>query len=143
MTLRELAFVFCVFATINVPAHCQFGPEQCKPGFVWREAFPGDHVCVTGATRSQVVSDNSQAAARKQAGIDWCVSGFVWREAAPSDHVCVSGTVRAATWSDHTAADGRRDPQCTGLSTVVGNIQYSETAGALVSRPAAGAEIGL
>ena len=115
MTLRELAFVCCVFATFNVPAQCQFGPEQCKPGFVWREAFPGDHVCVTGATRSQVVSDNSQAAARKQAGIDWCVSGFVWREAAPSDHVCVSGTVRAArgqTIPRQSVAGTRNAPDC-------------------------------
>jgi len=140
---REMAFAFCVMAAFNVHAQCQFGPEQCKSGFVWREAYPGDHVCVTGATRSQVASDNSQATVRRQASSDFCVPGFVWREASPSDRVCVTGSVRAATWSDNAAAAGRRDPQCAGLSTVMGNIQFSEAAGTLTPRPAAGAEIEL
>jgi hypothetical protein len=29
------------------------GPDTCLEGFVWREAFPGDHVCVTWETRQQ------------------------------------------------------------------------------------------
>jgi hypothetical protein len=29
------------------------GPDTCQQGFVWREARPGDHVCVTPETRSQ------------------------------------------------------------------------------------------
>jgi hypothetical protein len=31
---------------------------------VWREAVPGDHVCVTPQTRSQARADNAQAASR-------------------------------------------------------------------------------
>ena len=25
--------------------------DVCRQGYVWREAYPGDHVCVTPATR--------------------------------------------------------------------------------------------
>ena len=25
--------------------------DTCRQGFVWREAFPGDHVCVPGQTQ--------------------------------------------------------------------------------------------
>jgi hypothetical protein len=41
-----------------------YGPDTCPQGFVWREAFSGDHVCVTPASRDQARSDNSQAAVR-------------------------------------------------------------------------------
>jgi hypothetical protein len=36
----------------------------CREGFVWREAGPDDHVCVTPETRAQVALDNQQAASR-------------------------------------------------------------------------------
>lgn len=36
----------------------------CVDGYVWREVFPGDHVCVTPETRDQAAADNAQAAAR-------------------------------------------------------------------------------
>jgi hypothetical protein len=41
--------------------------DTCRQGFVWREAFPGDQVCVTPRTRDQAAQDNSQAAARRVA----------------------------------------------------------------------------
>ena len=41
-----------------------FGPDTCVSGYVWREAYPNDHVCVLPATRTQAGSDNSQAAGR-------------------------------------------------------------------------------
>ncbi|MEQ1637796.1 MAG: hypothetical protein ABL903_14015 [Methylococcales bacterium] len=47
------------------PAKCPSGTDQCLPGYVWREAFLGDHVCVTGATRAQAAQDNAQANSRK------------------------------------------------------------------------------
>jgi hypothetical protein len=40
-------------------------------GYVWREAFAGDHVCVTGATRSQAWADNAQAGARRNSLDVW------------------------------------------------------------------------
>ncbi len=33
-------------------------------GYVWREAFPGDHVCVPPDDRAQAAYDNSQAVYR-------------------------------------------------------------------------------
>jgi hypothetical protein len=30
-----------------------YGLDTCLEDFVWREEFPGDHVCVTGQTREQ------------------------------------------------------------------------------------------
>ena len=38
--------------------------DRCLVGYVWREARPSDHVCVSGATRSQVAADNATAASR-------------------------------------------------------------------------------
>jgi len=37
----------------------------CKPGFVWREAVPGDYVCVTPAARAQAQADNRMANTRR------------------------------------------------------------------------------
>ena len=35
-----------------------YGPNSCKAGFVWREAYSGDVVCVTPARRAQVKQEN-------------------------------------------------------------------------------------
>jgi hypothetical protein len=40
-------------------------PDTCLQGYVWREAVPGDHVCVTPETRAQAAEDNSLAASRR------------------------------------------------------------------------------
>lgn len=37
----------------------------CKPGFVWREAFADDYVCVTPATRDLARADNAAAPRRR------------------------------------------------------------------------------
>lgn len=42
-----------------------YGPDTCRQGYVWREAVPNDHVCVTPQTRSQAAIDNSQASNRR------------------------------------------------------------------------------
>ena len=39
-------------------------PHTCLQGYVRREAYPGDDVCVTGAVRAQAAADNAQTAAR-------------------------------------------------------------------------------
>lgn len=43
---------------------CQYGPSQCLPGYVWRDAWDGDAVCVTPDRRDQAHSDNAAAAGR-------------------------------------------------------------------------------
>ncbi len=100
---------------------CPYGPEQCLPGFVWREAYSGDKVCVTPDVRTQAAADNAQAQARKVPngpyGPDTCMQGFVWRETVPSDHVCVTGSVRAQAATDDAQALARRDPACSAANT--------------------------
>ena len=48
-----------------VASDCTYGPDTCTQGFVWREAVPGDHVCVTPETRAQAAQDNQNADSRK------------------------------------------------------------------------------
>ena len=84
------------------------GGDGCRQGFVWREAMPGDHICVSPATRQQARVENSLAASRinqvdHSYGPDTCQGGFVWRETNSSDHVCVSPDVRYQARSDNAA----------------------------------------
>jgi hypothetical protein len=89
----------------GIPAH------SCRSGFVWREAFPGDHVCVTPESRAQAVADNAAATDRRQPdgayGPLSCRSGYVWREARPNDMVCVTPAVRSATSEENRLAAER------------------------------------
>ncbi len=92
---------------------CTSGPDTCIQGFVWREAGPGDHVCVPPAIRDQTLGDNSQAAARRDPnggpyGPDTCLSGFVWREESQNDHICVYPSTRAQVASDKSNMNARR-----------------------------------
>jgi hypothetical protein len=87
--------------------------DACRQGFVWREAFLGDHVCVTPKTRDQAAHDNSQADARRQPGggaygSNTCRSPYVWREARSSDAVCVTVQTRSDTANDNAQAATRR-----------------------------------
>jgi hypothetical protein len=87
--------------------------DTCRPGYVWRWAFPGDHVCVTPETRAQAKEDNSLVGARRQPGggaygPHTCLQGFVWREAHPNDRVCVTPETRTQTAQDNAQAAARR-----------------------------------
>jgi hypothetical protein len=87
--------------------------DACADGYVWREAFDGDHVCVTPATRDQVRQDNAAADERRDPnggpyGPDTCLSGYVWRGANDQDHVCVTPAIRDQTARDNQQAAGRR-----------------------------------
>lgn len=97
------------------PLFCQAAPhpDTCIEGFVWREAYPGDHVCVTPAVRELTAVDNQLAASRRDPaggahGPDTCKPGFVWREARPDDHVCVTPDVRERTARENRLAPSRR-----------------------------------
>jgi hypothetical protein len=87
-------------------------PHTCIAGFVWREAFPGDDVCVVPAIRAQAAADNAQAANRFARnhlayGPDTCVDGHVWRQTVPSDHVCVLPRIRTLTAYENSVAPSR------------------------------------
>jgi hypothetical protein len=89
-----------------------FGADTCLEGYVWREAFAGDHVCVLSETRRQAASDNENAASRVDPhggfGSKSCIAGYVWREARPGDNVCVTEATRQQVKDDNAAAQSRR-----------------------------------
>lgn len=87
-------------------------PNTCSAPYVWRNARPGDAVCVTTATRRTVADENADPGANKQPGggaygPDTCAATFVWREAFPGDTICVSTGERDATLADNSAAASR------------------------------------
>jgi len=117
MKLRTLSVFMtslaAVFVMTTARAELPYGlDDKCRQGYVWREAFPGDHVCVTPEVRAQAAYDNSQANARREPrsgayGPDTCRKGYVWREARPDDRVCVTPETRTQTASDNREAANR------------------------------------
>ena len=92
-----------------VPLLAGTNTDPCIQGYVWREAFPGDYVCVTPQVRAQTAADNAQAAARRAPGggaygRDTCRRGYVWRAAHPEDRVCVTPATRAQAAADNAQA---------------------------------------
>jgi hypothetical protein len=90
-----------------------YGPDTCIQGFVWREARPGDTVCVTPDVRSQTAAQNAAAPQHKEPnggtyGPNTCKQGFVWRDAFGGDQVCVVPAVRSQAAADNAAAASRR-----------------------------------
>ncbi len=89
-------------------------PNTCIPGYIWREAFPDDRVCVNPQIRAGAVDDNRSARSRlepdpskRDSGPDTCIKGLVWREAGPKDHVCVAPIVRTRAAEDNKQAAAR------------------------------------
>jgi len=83
--------------------------QDCVPGYVYREAYPDDHVCVTPETRARTLQDNQLAGSRRRPGggpfgADTCEDGFVWRDAFPGDHVCVTPETREQAATDNRDA---------------------------------------
>lgn len=93
---------------------CEYGPDTCIQGYVWREAKLGDHVCVTPEVRDQTRRDNAMAQARRTSGAygpNTCISGYVWREAFPGDVVCVTPQTRTQAAQDNSYAPYRKSCQ--------------------------------
>ena len=84
----------------------------CLMGYVWRQAYSGDYVCVTPGQRTQAASDNAAAAGRIQSGGGaygqyTCQQGYVWRQVVPDDYVCVTAAERAQAAADNAQANNR------------------------------------
>lgn len=99
-------------ASISFSLGGAYGPDTCLPGYVWREAFPGDHVCVLPEARDRAQQDNVEAGSRRNPGggdfgPDTCRQGYVWREASSSDHVCVIPETRSQAAEDNQRAGQR------------------------------------
>jgi len=100
-------------------ADLPYGPYTCANGYVWRDAYAGDQVCVTPAIRTQTATENALGPSRREPGggpygPDTCKQGYVWRETRPSDHVCVPPSSRDQAYSDNSSAHLRlADPGAT------------------------------
>jgi hypothetical protein len=84
----------------------------CLQGYVWRQAYGGDYVCVTPATRAQAAADDAAAVGRLQSGGGaygqyTCIQGFVWRQVVPDDYTCVTPAVRSQASYDNSQAGSR------------------------------------
>lgn len=94
-------------------ANCPYGANTCASGYVWRDAFPGDVVCVDPGQRAQAASDNANAAYRVDpSNPPYCLSGYVWRDAYDGDAVCVEPWVRDQVHYDNSQAGYRIAPGC-------------------------------
>jgi hypothetical protein len=98
-------FVFAALWAHTQSASAQ--PDACAKGYVWREAFEGDHICVTPDTRERAKLDNANSAEFREKDSDTCIEGFVWRLANLNDHVCVPQTTREETAQDNQLAFSR------------------------------------
>jgi hypothetical protein len=103
-----------VGASVPASAAGDHGPLTCLDGYVWRQATPRDHVCVTPAVRAQTARDNALASSRRSTtpgtfGPDLCAPGYVWREAVPGDRVCVTPPVWQQVHDDNLTAGARRN----------------------------------
>lgn len=93
------------------PPLLEFGADQCVQGFVWREATPDDHVCVTPEVRDAALADNANKEARwvdPLASPPLCVAGYQWRFATAIDYVCVLPETWRQAQLDNQAAESRK-----------------------------------
>ncbi|WP_053712778.1 hypothetical protein [Streptomyces sp. XY413] len=64
----------------------QPGTNQCQSGYVYRDSYEGDGVCVTPEERDKWHKFNPN----RQPGTNQCKSGYVWRDAWDGDDTCVT-----------------------------------------------------
>ncbi|MFA7767802.1 hypothetical protein ACGFNX_40725 [Streptomyces sp. NPDC048723] len=73
-----------------------YGPETCLPGYVWRDSYDGDAVCVKPEERQAVHDQNPNRQPGGGAyGPRTCKPGYVWREKWDGDTQCVTPEERA------------------------------------------------
>lgn len=104
--------ISAVGAISSAQAGGAYGPDTCRQGYVWREAYPGDHTCVTPAQRGRATIDNRQSGNRvsetdRTYGDTTCRQGYVWRESFVGDTACVTPDERARVKRDNARAPGR------------------------------------
>jgi hypothetical protein len=110
-------------ATVGLPRSrsavaqaCPYGPSTCMAGYVWRNAYNGDVVCVDPSQRDQAAADNAATAARVDpnglSGPLSCQPSYVWRNAYNGDAVCVEPWVRDQVAYDNSQAAARIEPGC-------------------------------
>jgi hypothetical protein len=93
----------------SVQAEGAYGPDTCKDGYVWREAFADDTVCVTPAERTKARKQNAKHNLRRNPsggayGPNTCRNGYVWRDATEGDQICVTPAERDQAAAQNAAA---------------------------------------
>lgn len=111
-----------LFLFFLLPSSFPASADHCVSGLVWREAFPGDIVCVHPDSRDQAAGDNAAARSR----IAPCEQGFVPRGATRSDRACVTIAAR-----DQASAENRENLANTNLI-----CDFVSDVGARCPRPA-------
>jgi hypothetical protein len=96
-----------VIDPVSIPA---FTYSTCLPGFVWRQAVPGDAVCVTAATELNIQQQNLLGPSRTDPNylVHVCLPGFVPRQADSHDNVCVTQADHDEVSFDNLLAPSRR-----------------------------------
>ena len=84
------------------------GSPGCAPGLVWRDARPGDRICVTSRRQAAVAEENALALDRREPaggtyGENTCKSGYVWRVAVATDLTCVPPESRDLVFGENRA----------------------------------------
>jgi hypothetical protein len=113
--VRGLAYGVVAVITLGVSSHAKvaadpqpYGPDTCAQGYVWREAIPSDHVCVTPDVRSRTQQENAAAPGLRDPngayGSNSCKPGYVWRNAFNGDAVCVTPNIRDEVAGENAAA---------------------------------------
>ncbi len=96
----------------NAERRRRYLAAQCRPPYVWRDAFYLDRVCVTPQVRDDAADDNRHRAERRDPtgpyGPMTCIQGYVWRGARDGDTVCVVPERRDQAAADNAAAASRR-----------------------------------
>lgn len=99
---------FTLAPAVDLP----YGPDTCINGYVWREASPTDHVCVTPPNRTLTAEENGLADSRRDPGQGGngplaCAVPYVWRDAFDGDAVCVTVDRRTQAHDDNAHAAER------------------------------------
>ncbi|WP_327364308.1 hypothetical protein [Streptomyces sp. NBC_01296] len=88
------------------PGGGAYGPDTCMPGYVWRDSFDGDTLCVTPTARQRVHDQNPHRQPGGGAyGPSTCMPGYVWREKFKGDTLCVTPAERQQAKNHGTVID--------------------------------------
>ncbi|MFB7467603.1 hypothetical protein ACFCZ1_29615 [Streptomyces sp. NPDC056224] len=77
------------------PGGGAYGPNTCKQGYVWRDSYEGDVLCVTPDERRRAHDANPNRQPGGGAyGPATCLPGYVWRDSFDGDTLCVTPAER-------------------------------------------------
>ena len=111
-TLTTLALAAVLCPSSHAQTKLPYGADTCASGYVWRDAIPGDHTCVSPERRSAVAQENARSSEFRLPnggayGFDTCFTAYVWRDAFAGDNVCVLPYSRTLAAQENAQAPNR------------------------------------